>query len=114
MEVLVIISIIMAYAVAGGASFSFIQSSFRPACKYYKTGNCDEFCGHSVVAGLSTLFWPIVLPMTLGIKVGSVLGPSGRQTKQEKEIEAAEHKVKLAELRAREIAASENAAGIRY
>jgi len=67
------------------------------------------------LAFFSSLGWPIALPVSLGAALGQYEWhwESRREVRQRREVEAAEHKVKLAQIRAEELAIKEKEAGIR-
>lgn len=94
-----ILGCIMLHFIVGGFAYSRVQARYRPICKYRNTKQCDSECGHSMLAGVSIVLWPIIFPVMLGISVGEGKGGASRDEKRRaKEIAEANHKKELARI----------------
>lgn len=96
MTVLIIIGCIIAYLTTGGYSYAAIQSRLKPKCT--SRYSCGDH-GHDIVAGLSVIAWPAVLPICLGVMMGNRSPVDRAQRKRAREIENAKHKAELARIK---------------
>lgn len=78
---------------------------WKPADNYAREH--FDYIDRAPMACIITLLWPAVLPVFIGRKIASVVTDRENrvETKRRKEIEAAQHDAKIAEIKAREHAA---------
>lgn len=104
----IIIVSVFGYLTTAGFVGSKIQKALKPGCTFEGTSYCDDTCGHSIAAFFGGICWPVALPVAYGI-VRASSTETRSERRQAREIEEAEHKAHLAEIRARETAALERA-----
>lgn len=115
MTVIAIIAIIVAaflHLTVGG----FVRQQIINSCPQHsnegsKYNYCDVECGRWWLAFFSVISWPVIVPVALGTrapKLGAVMSNRGER-RRDREIAEANHKVALAQIRARETEALEKA-----
>jgi hypothetical protein len=102
---LLLIVCAMAYLVLGGVAHAQIQKHMKPKCRWRGTTHCDADCTHSILAGLSNVLWPIIVPIIIGHVLGGTKIPN-KQTRtdnrHERELAEAQHRIDMATLLAEE------------
>lgn len=115
---IILVVAIMAYAFVAAVSCTKSQSIVGRSCDsgpelhWVRRGYKSTWCPHSCISfWLMGLLWPIGIPAAIGSQIGKSNSVDRTTRRREKEIDEAEHKVRLAQIRAQETEALEKALG---
>lgn len=97
---LIMILFIMLYTMAGGAAGRQVHALGQSKCKGHKGEHDWEHCGHFYTGILAGTFWPLALPLAVGMKTSEkVPTPINKEItetkKREKEIARVQHEAQL-------------------
>lgn len=104
LSIIIIVSVFI-YCAMIGIVWPILKNIIIFNCLKCSIDRC--YRDHGSIFFLGSVFWPITIPVFLGMSLGNSQGRLKR--KQDQEIEAAEHMARLAEINARETRALEEA-----
>lgn len=98
MTFFIVMACIISYTMIGGFLGARHHHSLSKKCSYK---NCwkGEWCGHCFASVYAVgLFWPIGVPLMLGVLAGANDKESRVEARRSKQIEEAKHKAELARI----------------
>lgn len=88
------------YLMVSGAVYGPVLRQRQSVCSFRRSSMCDSSCGHGLAAVLAAILWLPALPLFIGGRVGRRLknedGVSRVERRRQRELEEADHKIKLA------------------
>lgn len=114
MLALYILACVFLYTFIGGLSGAKHHQITRKEHNHGK-GYCFEgtWCNHALVSVWGAgVFWIFALPVFAGTKIGSFSREDYLENKRTREVEAAQHKIRLAKLEAERVRSLEKELGI--